>query len=439
MLSDTIIGLLCIAGSLVLVQSGLHIAVALMALSFVGVGLILNFQVAGKMLASSSISSISSYTFGVIPLFVIMGLIVGRTTIGRDLFAAAGQLLRRVLGGVGMATVAANAVFAACTGTSIASASVFTRIAVPEMERMGYTTRFAVGVVGGSSILGMLIPPSLLFIVYGVVANESIADLFVAGVIPGILMALAFCLCIILLILVWPKFVFQDPSIGEIHVESQRLSSLGLIKALMPVVILVGVVIGGIYFGFFTPTEAGGIGALAALLLGIARREMSLPLLWDVALETGRVTAAIIFLLMAAQIYSQMLTLTGLPSTLNDWMTENDLSFMTFIIGYVVLLIIMGTFLDSLSIMLIVVPFALEFLDGFGGNVIWFGVLTIVAVEIGLLTPPLGLSCFVIKANMNRDDVTVSDVFRGAVPFVLTMVVVLMALIAWPWLSLALL
>ena len=178
---------------------------------------------------------------------------------------------------------------------------------------------------------------------------------------------------------------------------------------------------------------------MAALILGFARREMNLYLLWDVALETGRVTAAIIFLLMAAQIYSQMLTLTGLPNVLNDWMSENNLTFMTFVLGYVVLLVIMGTFLDSLSIMLIVVPFALEFLDGFGGNVIWFGVLTIVAVEIGLLTPPLGLSCFVIKANLNRPDVSVSDVFRGAIPFVLTMVVVLFALIAFPWLSLALL
>ena len=439
MFSDTMIGLLCIVGSLVLVQSGMHIAIALMALSFVGVGVILNFEVAGKMLASSSISSISNYTFGVIPLFVIMGLIIGRTTIGRDLFTAAGQLLRRVIGGVGMATVAANAVFAACTGTSIASASVFTRIAVPEMERKGYTTRFAVGVVGGSSILGMLIPPSLLFIVYGVIANESIADLFVAGVIPGILMALAFCCCIVVLIFVRPKFVFQDPTVGEIHVDSEKLTSVSLIKALMPVVILVSVVIGGIYLGFFTPTEAGGVGAFAALLLGVSRREMNLPLLWDVALETGRVTAAIIFLLMAAQIYSQMLTLTGLPSTLNDWMTENEFAFLTFIIGYVVLLIIMGTFLDSLSIMLIVVPFALEFLDGFGGNVVWFGVITIVAVEIGLLTPPLGLSCFVIKANMDRPDVAVSDVFWGALPFVLIMLLVLIILIIWPWLSLVLL
>lgn len=439
MLSDTMIGLLCIAGSLVLVQSGIHIAIALMALSFVGVGMILNFAVAGRMLASSSISSISSYTFGVIPLFVIMGLIVGRTTIGRDLFTAAGQLLRPVLGGIGMATVAANAVFAACTGTSIASASVFTRVAVPEMERMGYTARFAVGVVGGSSILGMLIPPSLLFIVYGVVANQSIGDLFIAGVIPGVLMALAFCLCIVVLIMVFPKFVFTNPETGEVHVDGAHLSAAQLLKALLPVVVLVGVVIGGIYLGLFTPTEAGGVGALAALILGLIRREMTLRLLWEVALETGRVTSAIIFLLMAAQIYSQMLTLTGLPSTLNDWLSDSNLTFLTFILGYVVLLILMGTFLDSLSIMLIVVPFALEFLDMLGGNVIWFGVLTIVSVEIGLLTPPLGLSCFVIKANLDRPDVSVSDVFKGAIPFVITMILVLLVLIAFPWLSLALL
>ncbi|MEM7269100.1 MAG: TRAP transporter large permease [Pseudomonadota bacterium] len=434
-MSEPLIGIFCILGSLVAVQAGMHIAVALMLASFVGVSSILSFDVAGRMLANSSVTSISNYVFGVIPLFVLMGLIVSKTSIGRDLFTAAASLMRRVLGGLGMSTVAANAVFAACTGTSIASASVFTRIAVPEMERLGYTTRFSVGVVGGSSILGMLIPPSLLFIVYGVIANQSIGDLFIAGLVPGVLMALAFCLCIAVLCRAVPDFVFTR------RAEPETGAELGLptiLKLLTPVAILVGVVLGGIYLGFFTPTEAGGVGAFAALLIGVARRELGLSTLWTIALETGRVTAAIIFLLMAAQIYAQMLTLTGLPAGLNAWLVENQLGFVAFILAYLLLLIVLGTFLDSMSIMLIVLPFALEFVVGFGSDLIWFGVITIVAVEIGLLTPPLGLSCFVIKANMDREDVAMKDIFIGAFPFLLTMVLVLALLTAFPVLSLIL-
>ncbi|MEM6498450.1 MAG: TRAP transporter large permease [Pseudomonadota bacterium] len=435
-MSEPLIGILCILGSLLAVQAGMHIAVALMLASFVGVSSILSFDVAGRMLANSSVTSISNYVFGVIPLFVLMGLVVSRTSIGRDLFTAAASLMRRVLGGLGMSTVAANAIFAACTGTSIASASVFTRIAVPEMERLGYTTRFSVGVVGGSSILGMLIPPSLLFIVYGVIANQSIGDLFVAGLVPGVMMALAFCVCIALLCRAAPGFVFTQRTEPETGAE---LGLFPVLKLLAPVVILVGVVLGGIYLGFFTPTEAGGVGAFAALVIGLVRRELDAGTLWMIALETGRVTAAIIFLLMAAQIYAQMLTLSGLPAGLNAWLVENQLGFVAFILAYLLLLIVLGTFLDSMSIMLIVLPFALEFVVGFGGNLIWFGVITIVAVEIGLLTPPLGLSCFVIKANMDREDVAMKDIFIGAFPFLLTMVLVLAILTVFPAISLLLL
>lgn len=210
MILETWIGIGCILGCLVLVQSGMHIAVALMLLSLFGVSMVIGIEPAGRMLAASSVSSISSYLFGVIPLFVLMGLVVSVTSLGRDLFDASGNLMKRVRGGLGMSTVIANAVFAACTGTSIASASVFTRIAVPELERLGYTTRFSVGVVAGSSILGMLIPPSLLFIIFGVIANVSIGELFIAAILPGALMAVAFCVTIFLLSVFAPGFVHAD-------------------------------------------------------------------------------------------------------------------------------------------------------------------------------------------------------------------------------------
>jgi len=207
------IAISCIVGCLILVQLGMHIAVALMLLSLLGVSSVIGIESAGRMLASSSVSSISNYVFGVIPLFVLMGLVVSVTSLGRDLFDAAGRIFNHIRGGLGMATVVSNAVFAACTGTSIASASVFTRVAVPEMERHGYTTRFSVGVVAGSSILGMLIPPSLLFIIFGVIANVSIGALFIAAILPGALMAAAFCTTIFLLASIWPSFVFAPKAV----------------------------------------------------------------------------------------------------------------------------------------------------------------------------------------------------------------------------------
>ena len=278
-------------------------------------------------MASSVATSIASDAYAVIPLFVLMGLFVSATNMGRDTFdVAALGCCGASRGGLGIATVAANAVFAACTGTTIASASVFTKVAVPEMIRHGYTPQFSVGVVAGSSVLGMLIPPSILMIIFGVIANVSIADLFTSGILPGVLLALAFCVTILLLRQV-PRPICRGRSrrrcSGDYARAAGRRTGRGswCVKFL-PIVILVGTVLGGIYGGFFTPTEAGGAGALAAFLIALSRRELTLKVFWEVALETGRVTAAICFLLMAAALYSQMLTLSGLPYAVGQWLEQ---------------------------------------------------------------------------------------------------------------------
>ena len=209
-MTDILIGAACIIGSLILIQSGMQIAVALMFLSFIGVWAMKSMTLAGRLMASSVTTSLASEVFAVIPLFVLMGLIVSSTGMGRDTFDVAARLSRRIRGGLGVSTVAANAVFAACTGTSIASASVFTKVAVPEMVRHGHTKPFAIGVVAGSSVLGMLIPPSLLMIIFGVLANTSIGNLFTAGIIPGVILAAAFAVCIVVLSYFREDFVFQN-------------------------------------------------------------------------------------------------------------------------------------------------------------------------------------------------------------------------------------
>ena len=437
-MSELWIGILCLGASLILIQTGMHIGVALMLLSFVGVWAIRGLEVAGRLLGSSVYSSIASDAYAVIPLFVLMGLFVSNTNMGRDTFDVAAMALRRIRGGLGMATVAANAVFAACTGTTIASASVFTKVAVPEMVRHGYTKKFSVGVVAGSSVLGMLIPPSILMIIFGVIANISIADLFKSGIVPGIVLAGAFCLTISLLSRFRPHIVADNPRALSRDYSGPLVGATSATVALkfLPIVVLISIVLGGIYGGFFTATEAAGAGAMAAFLIAILRREMTLKLFWGVALETGRVTAAILFLLMAAALYAQMLTLSGLPFTVGTWLKTADLHFLVILAGYLVVLIMLGFFLDSVSIMLIVLPFVIPVFDGFGVNLVWLGLITVIAIEIGLLTPPLGIAVYVVKANLDDQSITVWQIFMGTLPFTLTMVTVLALCVLFPWLAL---
>jgi tripartite ATP-independent transporter DctM subunit len=369
-----------------------------------------------------------------------MGLFVSSTNMGRDTFDVAAHFMRRIRGGLGMATVAANAVFAACTGTTIASASVFTKVAVPEMIRHGHTTGFSVGVVAGSSVLGMLIPPSILMIIFGVIANVSIADLFKSGILPGVILALAFCGMIFLLGHFRPGFVAADPKAlsGDYKGPLDDVSGWVIAGKFLPIVVLVGTVLGGIYGGFLTPTEAGGAGALAAFLIALVRGELTLRIFWNVALETGRVTAAICFLLMAAALYAQMLTLSGVPYAVGQWLQTAELPVMLILIGYLAVVIFLGCFLDSVSIMLIVLPFVIPVFDAFGMNLVWLGLISVIAIEIGLLTPPLGLAVFVVKANLDDQRITAWQIFMGTMPMTLTMVGVLALTVMFPWISLVL-
>jgi tripartite ATP-independent transporter DctM subunit len=423
---------------LVLIYAGMHVGVALTLLSFVGVWLIRdNFTIASRLLATSAYESINNHFFGVVPLFVLMGLLVSVADIGRDTFAVADQFFKRIRGGLGIATVAANAVFAAITGISIASAAVFTKVAVPEMLRLGYTPRFSVGVVAGSSVLGMLIPPSLLLIVYAFLAEQSVGDMFLAGVLPGIVLALAYAVAILFMAYRMPGFVGGTAQTAKD--DGSAMTGIQMLARMAPIAVLVVMVLGGIYSGFFTPTEAGAVGALGALILAIARRKLTWKSLWQVLVETGHITVSICFLIIAASIYTRMLAMSGLPQSLVSWIGDSGLGLWGLIPAVLVVILLMGTVLDSTSIMLIVLPLVLPVLGGYDVNLVWFGIVTIVAVEIGLLTPPLGIAVYVIKSTLDDPRITLGDIFRGAFPFAVIMLMVLGLIVAFPQLSLALL
>jgi C4-dicarboxylate transporter DctM subunit len=430
-MSATTVAVLSLVLMLLLIWGGLHVAVVLGLVSFVGVWIIRDdIGVAANLLAQASSDAIASHIFGVVPLFVLTGFLVARADIGKDAFEVANQLFRRLRGGLGVATVASN-------GISIASAAVFTRVAVPQMMRFGYQPKFAVGVVAGSSVLGMLIPPSLLMILYGFLANQSVGDLFTAGIVPGLLLASAFAIGIVLAAYFKPSMVYAG---GEMPVpDGEDMSPLTMVLKLVPIVLMIGGVLGGLYGGLFTATEAGAVGAALALLIAVLRRKLNAKTFWEVLTETGHVTVAVSFLIICASIYTRMLAMSGMPQFLMELISHAGFGPFAFLMVYVFIIILLGTVIDSSSILLIVLPLMLPIAEQFGMDLIWFGVVTVVAVEIGLLTPPFGLSAYVVKSSLNDPRITLGDIFRGTGPFTLIMVGVLLLLMAFPSLSLVLL
>lgn len=429
------IGLLALAGICVLIALGLAVPFALMLCSFLGIWAIRdNPELAIRMLSLSANDAIANYFFGVIPLFVFMGFVVSETGLGRDSFDVANALFRRLTGGLAMATVGANTVFAATTGVSIASAAVFTKVVVPEMVSRGYTKRFAVGVVAGSSVLGMLIPPSVLLILYGILTQQSIGDMFMAGVGPGLLLAVAYCLGIVLMALFAPRFVGSPKAVSADPMGARIL----LVKGL-PITLLIVMVLGGIYGGVFTPVEAGAAGSLGALAIALVRGGLTWAIFRRVLVNTGLVTSTVCFLLVAAQMYSRVLALSGVPAGMAGAAADANLTLTMLLCLYLGMLVLMGMILDSTSIMLIVVPIMVPVFAPMGVDLVWLGILTVIAVEIGLLTPPFGVSIFVVKGALDDQSITLGDIFLGAAPFALIMVVVLILVALFPQIALFLL
>lgn len=430
------VGLLSVVCILVLIYSGMYVPVALGLVSFISVWYLRESSEPAIYLLTLATLKIEDYYFAVIPLFVLMGLLVSQSGLGKDIYDVSNFLLRKVKGGLGVATVAANTAFAAITGVSIASASVFARISVPEMRRFGYNPRFAVGVVAGSSVLGMLIPPSVMLIVYAIVVEISVADMFKAGIVPGLMLAGAYIVAIVCMAIFFPNYVGGQDEESRANIEKEgSLTAKQILEKLAPFFILIILVLGGIYGGVFTPTEAGAVGAAGALVVAMVKRKLNKKVLWNVLGETGHIVASLLLLIVAATMYSRMLAVSGLPAEFGAWIIAQDLSLLIILVIYVIALILMGTILDTTSIILIMVPLFLPVMEPFGVGLIWFGIITIVGAEIGLLTPPLGISCYVIKTTLPDKDISLFDVFAGAFPFAVIMLFVLIVLIAFPGLS----
>lgn len=427
-----IIALITIMLLMAAILLGMHVGVALALMSVVGMWWITgNFTVAIKLLGATSYRAVMDYIFGVIPMFVLMGLLANLSGASKELYDSANMLMARLRGGLGIATVIANAIFAAITGVSVASAAVFSKIAIPQMRRLGYDRKFALGTVAGSSVLGMLIPPSILLIIYGVLTEEAIGKLFIAGIVPGIVLSIVLSLGIYLMVLFKPSLGGKRPEIKKMGVQNYLYT---LFKP-WTFIVLIALVLGGIYMGFFTPTEAGAIGAFGAFILAVLKGRMKLKDLWQTLLETGYTTASIFFLLISAQMYSRMLTVSGLPSETSKMVTSLAVPPIMIIIMFIVIFIILGAILDSSSILLVTIPLMMPVVKTLQYDVIWFGIVSVVAVEMGLLTPPFGMVVYAMKSSL-IDEATIEEIFSGSFPFLLMIVFVLALLVAVPWLSL---
>lgn len=437
MTTNMIIALISVGVLVILILSGIHISFSLAFVSFAAIAIISGgFVKSFGILSSTTFNSLRDYTFCVCPMFMLMGTLMARSGAAEDLFSFSNMLLRKVPGGLAIATVVGNAIFAAVTGISVASATVFSQVAVPEMEKFKYNRKFSVGCVAGTSTLGMLIPPSLLFIVYGTVTSVSIGKLFMAGVLPGVLLAVLFIAYIVLAGKRNPELIGRTPD-GQAIVQQAsgggKQEVLIVLRAL-PIVALIVVVLGGIWGGFFTPTEASAIGAAGGVIIALCKGKMKVKDYIKTFADTARACAGILFLLASAQIYSRLLALSGLVGYLSNTLLTLTVPSGVIIAAFIVLTLLLGCILDSTSIILLTAPILHPVIVGMGLDPIWWAIVIVVAIEIGMLTPPFGIVVFAIKTTLG-DYVQVNDIFHSSMPYIVIMLACLLLLIAFPVIS----
>jgi C4-dicarboxylate transporter, DctM subunit len=368
-----------------------------------------------------------AYTLSVIPLFILMGNFVARAGLAHELFAAAYAFIGHFRGGLAHATVAACAGFGAICGSSIATAATMSKVAYPSMKKLGYSDSLSTGVMAAGGTLGIMIPPSTIMVIYGIITETNIGKLFAAGVIPGVLTALLMMAAIVYM-------TSKDPEhapAGKRSTWSERWAAL---RGIWGVALLVVVVLGGIYGGLFTATEGAGFGAAGAFLFALARGRLTWAILVQVLVESARTTAMLFTLLIAATIFANFVNFTSMPNDLKEWITHSGLSPVMIITAMMFIYVVLGTVMEELTMVLLTIPLFFPIVTALGFDPVWFGVLIVMIVQIGLISPPVGMNLFVINTLLPK--VGLGNIFKGCWPFVLVMIFVLGLLIAFPQISL---
>ena len=425
-----------------LVFIGVHIAIALGITSALGIFMATGadayaFNSMQAMLAATAYEAIRDYIFAVIPLFMLMGEFIGKSGAVTDVYRGINQMLHRLPGRLALATVLGNALFSFVTGVSIASAAAFSRIAYPEMKRNGYDKGFALAAIAGSSSLGMLIPPSVLMIVWGILTEQSIGQLFAAGVIPGLMMAGMFMLYILGRAVLTPSVVGAGnkpvPADVAAMADVDEISTGRFVQSLAGIGLLVVAVLGGIWFGIFTPTEAAGAGALIALGLALLRGMRTQDIIHSI-LSVGRTSAPILILLVTAALYSRTLAMTGMANAIESLFVGSGMPPWMIIAVMVLVWFLLGMIIDSISIMLLTAAIFAPIAVAIGFDPIAFAIIAIMAIEAGLYTPPFGLLVFTVKAAVHEfdPDISVLTIFKSATPYWMIMLLGMVLIVTFP-------
>jgi tripartite ATP-independent transporter DctM subunit len=419
-------GLVGLVAFLVLAILRVPMAFAMGIVGFFGVAYKLNFNVASAMIGQVTYETGLSYTLSVIPLFILMGNFVVRARISDELYHAAYCFLGHRRGGLAMSTIIACAGFGAICGSSIATAATFAKVSYPSMRRYGYSDSLAAGSIAAGGTLGILIPPSVIMVIYGIMTETSIGKLFAAGILPGAIATVLLCLAAL-----W--IAWRDPKAGppaEPHPWAERLEAL---RHVWPVVALFVLVIGGIYAGIFTATEGAGIGASGAFLFALARRALTWRTLLEVLVDSARTTAMIFMILIGALLFASFVNYTTMPGDLKQMVTAFQLTPLFVVIAICAIYVVLGTAMEELSMILLTVPLFFPVVTALGYEAVWFGVVVVIVVQIGLISPPVGMNIFVVK-NLLRH-LTIGTVFRGVMPFTVALVAVLALMVAFPQLA----
>lgn len=428
-MTPSVIGFIGIVCLLALLMLRIPVAFALFIVGFFGTAALNGIKPAFNLLASEAFTLASSHQLVVIPLFILMGNAASTSGMSRQLYDAAYAVIGSVRGGLASATVAGCGGFAALSGSSVASALTMGKVALGEMDRFKYDSRLSTGVVAAGGTLGILIPPSTGFVIYAILTEQSIGRLFLAGVLPGLLLLFSFML--VITAICWLK-----PEMGPPGPRTNLLEKLTAIGRAGPVVIVILLTIGGIYGGIFSPVEAAAVGAGAVIAIGLVSRRLSLRMLFDAVRDSVRTTATVMLILIAAHILNPFMALSGIPVAASQFIMSLDLPALGVLAVILLIYLVLGTFLEGFAMLVFTLPIFFPIITQQGIDPIWFGVLVVLTLEMGLISPPVGLNVFIVKSVAPR--VALADIFRGVAPFWAMMFVVLALLVAFPQVSLLL-
>ncbi len=424
-MSPEVIGILGLLVLLALILMRVPIAISLIAVSFFGTWLLVGERVAWGLLGVIPYSLASDWAMSSVPMFILMGYIAFHGKLTSGLFGAARVWLNSIPGGLSIAAIFGATGFAAVTGSSVACSASMGRIAIPEMKAAGYDMSLATGSIAAAGTIGALIPPSILLILYGIIANVSITDLFIGGIIPGLLTGVGYIAVVVATALIYPE---RAPKI-EAHIP--RAEKLAALKEVIPTLLIIVFVFGGLFGGVFTPGQAGAIGSTFALVLCALRGTLSWKGVWQSFLETLQVSASLFVIVIGANLLTRFLAFSGAGDMLSELISGNVSNPYLLLIGITLVYLVLGMFLDPLGAMLLTLPIFLPVLDTAGINLMWFGVLLVKLLEVGMITPPIGLNVFVMQGVVGKD-VNVSQIFRGVFPFIVSDMVIVALMIAVP-------